>query len=59
MNVNADEVIKDLSQKLANTQVENSILFIEKKHLEKQLPELNKKINELKKRIEQLEKEKK
>jgi len=42
MSVNADEVIKDLSSKLANKEVENSILFIENSHLKEQLEKTNK-----------------
>ena len=33
---NVNEVIKDLAGKLANTQVENSILFIENNNLKKE-----------------------
>jgi len=39
---NANEVIKDLAGKLANTQVENSILFIENGHLKSEIEELKK-----------------
>ncbi|WP_167849742.1 hypothetical protein [Companilactobacillus suantsaicola] len=42
---NANEVIKDLAGKLANTQVENSILFIENKHLKEENEELKVKLN--------------
>ena len=42
---NANEVVKDLAGKLANTQVENSILFIENKHLKEENEELKVKLN--------------
>jgi len=51
-NVNAQNVIKDLSQKLADREVENSILFVEKQ-------QLNNQIKNLKSDIEKLKKEKK
>lgn len=41
-NVDANEVIKDISEKLANTQVENSVLFIENKHLKEENEKLKK-----------------
>lgn len=41
-NVDANEVIKDISEKLANTQVENSALFIENKHLKEENEKLKK-----------------
>lgn len=40
MKNDANEVVKDISQKLANTQVENSILFIENKHLKEKVARL-------------------
>lgn len=40
MKIDANEVVKDISQKLANTQVENSILFIENKHLKEKVARL-------------------
>ena len=42
MKIDANEVIKDISHKLANTQVENSILFIENKHLKEKVARLEK-----------------
>lgn len=42
---NADEVIKDLAGKLANVQVENSILFIENNHLKEENEKLRVKLN--------------
>ena len=42
---NANEVIKDLAGKLANTQVENSILFIENNNLKEENEELKVKLN--------------
>jgi len=42
MDADANEVIKDISSKLANTQVENSILFIENNHLKSEIEKLKK-----------------
>jgi len=55
-NGNAEEVIKDLSQKLANTQVENSILFVDKSHLKQQITKLKSDLDELDEKIKDIEK---
>lgn len=49
-NINAQEVIKDLSQKLADREVENSILFVGKQQLSKEIENLKIDIKKLQKR---------